>query len=344
MPFYIIQSDITCVEADVLVNAANEGLHAGGGVCGAIFNAAGYREMQGACEKIGGCRTGSAVVTPAFRLPAKWVVHAVGPIWRGGGHGEKELLHSCYHSVFEKAAYLGAKSVAFPLISAGIYGYPVKEALAVAREETELFLSASDDIEVKLVMLDRTIARLPDVLPDELSRSLQESVSGGLKASFDVLDLGVPDGFAAPQRSFSELSDGVCGAPMATSPIVPEGLDDLIDNKEASFSTRLLELIDSSGMSDSQVYKRANISRQLFSKIRSNVDYHPTKPTVIALSVALELDCSQTEDLLLRAGYSLSRSNTFDIIVDFYIHKEIFDVFQINEALFAYDQPLLGSI
>lgn len=129
MPFSIVRNDIAHVRADVLVNAANERLAAGGGVCGAIFEGAGASRMAAACAQIGHCPTGSAVTTPGFDLPCRWVVHAVGPVWRGGTHGERELLRNCYRSVFAEVARLGATSVAFPLISAGIFGYPVREAL-----------------------------------------------------------------------------------------------------------------------------------------------------------------------------------------------------------------------
>lgn len=362
MPFLIVRDDIARVSADAIVNAANTRLQAGGGVCGALFAAAGAADMQAACDAIGGCPTGSAVSTPAFALDATWVIHAVGPIWRGGLSGEREALRSCYRSVFAETERLGARSVAYPLVSAGIYGFPVDEALAIAREETEAFLRVHEDVSVTLVMFDRATVRAGGELFDEIDEYIDdeyveasphmrrraerlavEAWDGG--APDGLADVGAPSGHAdsAAPEAFAAAFGGeaVCAALSAAA---PRELDDLLSNLDASFSETLLALIDERGMTDAEVYHRANLSRQLFSKIRSNRAYRPTKQTAVALAVALELDPRQTQDLLSRAGLALSRSSKFDVIVRFFLERGVHDVFRINEALFAYDQPLLGSM
>ena len=371
MPFLIVRDDIARVSADAIVNAANTRLQAGGGVCGALFAASGAADMQAACDAIGGCPTGSAVSTPAFALDATWVIHAVGPIWRGGLSGEREALRSCYRSVFAEAERLGARSVAYPLISAGIYGFPVGEALAIAREETEAFLRVHEDVAVTLVMFDRATVRAGGELFDEIDEYIDDeyveasphmrrraerlaveawdaAAPGGFTddgATDGLADAGAPGGYAdsAAPEAFAAAFGGeaVCAA---LSSAAPRELDDLLSNLDASFSETLLALIDERGMTDAEVYPRANVSRQLFSKIRSNRAYRPTKPTAVALAVALELDPRQTQDLLGRAGLALSRSSKFDVIVRFFLERGVHDVFRINEALFAYDQPLLGSM
>lgn len=370
MPFLIVRDDIARVSADAIVNAANTRLQAGGGVCGALFAASGAADMQAACDAIGGCPTGSAVSTPAFALGATWVIHAVGPIWRGGLSGEREALRSCYRSVFAEAERLGARSVAYPLISAGIYGFPVGEALAIAREETEAFLRVHEDVVVTLVMFDRATVRAGGEQFDEIDEYIDDEYveasphmrrraerlaveawdaaapDGHVDSAPDGLaDAGAPSGHAdsAAPEAFAAAFGGeaVCAALSAAA---PRELDDLLSNLDASFSETLLALIDERGMTDAEVYHRANLSRQLFSKIRSNRAYRPTKPTAVALAVALELDPRQTQDLLGRAGLALSRSSKFDVIVRFFLERGVHDVFRINEALFAYDQPLLGSM
>jgi len=156
MPFSIVQNDITKMQVDAIVNAANTSLKMGGGVCGAIFKAAGPEQLQAACDAIGGCRTGEAVITPGFKLPAKYIIHTPGPVWRGGKEGEEELLRNCYLKSLKLAEQHGCKSVAFPLISAGIYGYPKEEALCVAASAIRDFLSESEsDMDVYLVVFDR---------------------------------------------------------------------------------------------------------------------------------------------------------------------------------------------
>ena len=338
MPFSIVRNDIARVHADALVNAANTHLAEGGGVCGALFAAAGRERMRTACDAIGGCPTGGAVVTPAFDLPARWCIHAVGPIWHGGEHDEERALRSCYRSVFARVVELGARSVAFPLISAGIYGYPADSALTVAREETRTFLAAHDDVEVTLVVFERSAVRLGS----ELERGIREYIDDEYVAQSP-----------RARRRGAELERDECWSMAASldAPSVPQltgaapsELDDLLRRLDAGFSETLLALIDQRGLSDAEVYHRANLSRQLFSKIRSNPAYRPTKPTAVALAMALELDMDAAQDLLARAGLALSTSSKFDVIVRFFLERGIYDIYRLNEVLFAYDQPLVGSV
>lgn len=338
MPFSIVRNDIARVRADVLVNAANERLAAGGGVCGAIFAGAGASRMAAACAQIGRCPTGSAATTPGFDLPCRWVVHAVGPIWRGGSHGERELLQSCYRSVFAEVARLGAASVAFPLISAGIFGYPVQEALDVARAEVSAFLDDHPDVEVTLVVFTRDVVAQGVALLGELREYVDDAYVENSPHLYDrsaeLRELCAPEAYptAAPAP-----------APTPSAPAAPDELAESLAHLDASFSEALLALIDERGLTDAQVYRRANLSRQLFSKIRSKPDYRPSKPTAVALALALGLTLPQTQELLAHAGLTLSRSSKFDVIVEFYLARGVHDVMTVNEALFAFDQPLLGS-
>ena len=358
MPFNMVRNDIARVRADALVNAANTHLAEGGGVCGALFAAAGRDQMHAACEAIGFCPTGEAVVTPAFGLHARWCIHAVGPIWRGGTHGEEAALRSCYRAMFARVAELGARSVAYPLISAGIYGYPVDQALAVAREETRAFLDGHEDVSVTLVVYDASAVRLGKALGEELRAYIDDAYAEqGLSRRSRGAELdrerswedalleqpARPMVFGSAPDVAAQQQDGV-RLEVADYLAVPTGdLEDALDNLDAGFSETLLALIDQRGLTDAEVYHRANLSRQLFSKIRNNPAYRPTKPTPVALAVALELDLGATQDLLSRAGLTLSRTSKFDVIVRFFIERRIFDTYRLNEALFTYDQPLVGS-
>lgn len=378
MPFSIVRDDISRVHADVLVNAANVRLAPGGGVCGALFSAAGFDEMRAACEAIGGCATGDAVATPAFNLPARWCVHAVGPIWRGGRAHEEELLHRCYRSAFARAVELGARSVAFPLISAGIYGFPVERALAIVREEVAAFLRHHDEVALTLVVFERAVVQMGNALVEqvqeyiddeyvdsssfmrrdmgELERELQWTEDASAPLSVEMAEpvalpecLQEDDASIAAPRPFVAANIRMPGAVMPGAPsragaTLDAEIAQLVATLDAPFSTTLLALIDARGMTDAEVYHRANISRQLFSKIRGNESYRPSKQTVVALAIALELDMSATQDLLARAGFTLSKSSKFDVIVRFFIERGIYDLFQLNEVLFAYDLPLVGSV
>lgn len=127
-----VLADITTLDVDAVVNAANSALAPGGGVCGAIFRAAGARRLQEACQALGGCEPGDAKLTPGFALPARWIVHTVGPVWHGGAEGEDAVLASCYRRSLEVAAAAGARSIAFPAVSTGIFGFPADRAAAIA--------------------------------------------------------------------------------------------------------------------------------------------------------------------------------------------------------------------
>ncbi|WP_321973358.1 macro domain-containing protein [Paratractidigestivibacter sp.] len=337
MPFSIVRNDIARVSADVVVNAANERLLAGGGVCGAIFAAAGHDELQAACAKVAPCRTGHAVSTPAFGLGARWIVHAVGPRWVDGKHGEKDLLACAYRSALAEAARLGARSVAVPLISAGIFGFPPAAVLGIACDEIHAFLddASSNDMQVTLVVFDRKAFALSLGEYDEVAALIDDEY---------VDERSIRDRAADLECSMAVFVNEAM--PMA-APVMgafdSSELADMLEHLDASFASTVLALIDARGLTDAQVYRRANLSRQLFSKLRKDNGYRPTKQTAVALAVALELSLDETEDLLERAGLAFSPSSKFDIIVTYFIEHGRYDIYELNAMLFAFDQPLLGS-
>ena len=333
MPFLIVRNDITKMKVDAIVNAANETLLGGGGVDGCIHRAAGPA-LLAECRTLGGCRTGDAKVTGAGKLPCRYVIHTVGPVWRGGGQGEREKLLSCYRRSLELARERGCESVAFPLISSGVYGYPKDQALRVAEEAIQSFL-LQEEMTVYLVIFDAaayqiTRERFADVAAYIDQRYVDEHTDSRRER------------LRRSQVLMEDAPFAAAPAPMLAS-AAPGTLEEALRRMDESFSEMLLRKIDERGITDAACYKRANLSRKLFSKIRGDRLYRPSKPTALAFAVALELSLEETEDLLRKAGFALSRSNKFDIIVEFFISRGIYDVFQINEALFAFDQSLLGG-
>ena len=327
MPLLFIRNDITKMPVDAIVNAANESLLGGGGVDGCIHRAAGP-ELLAECRRLGGCRIGEARLTGAYRLPCRYVIHTVGPVWRGGGHGEREQLVSCYRASLLLAQEHGCETVAFPLISSGIFGYPKDQALRVAVDTIGAFL-LEHDMTVYLVIFDRRAYQISGKLFADIAEYIDDHyVEAHTDPSAERLRRG------ALHR---EMAAPMC-APMAAP-----ALDDLLEHLDAGFSETLLRLIDRSRKKDSEVYKKANVDRKLFSKIRNNSNYKPSKPTALAFAIALELDLAETKDLLARAGYALSASSKFDVIVEYFIRQRNYDIFAINEALFAFDQSLLGA-
>ena len=473
MAFTIIREDMARVQADAIVVPANKYLEISGGTGLTVAKAAGLRRVRRACKRLGGCPVGQAVATPAYRLPAEHIIHAVGPIWRGGGYDEARLLRSAYDNSLNLALRLNAQSVALPLLSAGTFGYPIREAFEIAVDAIRSFLETAD-MDVILVLFDKRAVTegsqrfgeiaeyIDDAYADEHGRYTQrmsrrreawageerfdeyaavEKAAIGRVLPSDYISYGVdysdleqdeyPDSawreeeaLSAPsapaESSVAERFCERCGAPYAegssfctacgsrldaidaapmfapetadmapsmlsptfagaapslsapvpaaskrgpakaptaapqpkasasmpamapgaAAPVAAPNLGVLLAQMDAPFSTMLMQLIDESGLTDAQVYKRANISRQHFSKMR-NPNYRPTKKTVVALAIALELPLPETRELLARAGFALTHSNKFDIIVEYFISRGDYDIFEINETLFAYDQPVL---
>ncbi|MBR4501407.1 MAG: macro domain-containing protein [Clostridia bacterium] len=357
MPFQIVRGDITRMEVDAIVNAANNTLLGGGGVDGAIHRAAGP-ELLRECRTLGGCETGGAKITGGYRLPARYVIHTVGPVWKGGGYGERELLLSCYRKSLALALERGCASVAFPLISSGVYGYPKAPALEAAEEAIGAFLG-EHDMDVYLTLVGDTSFVGDDALLREVMGYIGDALDrpSGMYGDAEAMpEISAPRPIkglrshrrkAAEPMEEDELSPGKVNAydaPFEASRL--QGMPDwdaILKNTDEGFSQALLRLIDERGMTDAQCYKRANVDRKLFHKIRSNPGYRPGKPTVFAFAVALELSLEETREFLDKAGFSLSHSSRFDIILEYFISRGIYDIFSINEVLFRFDMPLLGS-
>ena len=329
MPLQIVRNDITTMKVDAIVNAANESLLGGGGVDGAIHRAAGP-ELLAECRTLNGCQTGQAKITKGYRLPARFVIHTVGPIWQGGGHGERELLVSAYRSSLELAMVNGCETVAFPLISSGVYGYPKDQALNVAVDTIGEFLLAHD-MTVYLVIFDRAAYTIGGKLFADIAAYIDDRYVDAHTDSRET------------QRRRMAMASMPMAAAEQAAATAPSGLDEALSKLDESFSQMLLRKIDECGMTDAQCYKKANIDRKLFSKIRSDVHYKPSKPTAMAFAVALELPLVEAREMLEKAGFAFSHASKFDIIVEYFIAHRNYNIFEINEALFAFDQSLLGG-
>ncbi len=375
MPFKIVRNDITNMKVDAIVNTANPRPAVGSGVDAAVHRRAGFR-LFAARKEIGNIRVGDAVITPAYDLNASYVIHTVGPVWRGGGHNEEALLHSCYDRSLQLARKHSCKSVAFPLIAAGNYGFPPSLALQIAMDAIREFLMRNEML-VYLVVFDREAFRLSEELFQDVSSfidenyvQMQEHWQLELEEKSSTPHNGrewahrrhAPPYPAPPQPEQEAWRDDTGSIPPHPTKSAPHpytasaptqkgfslwgakpSLERLLAQTDAGFSETLLTLIDRTGKKDSEIYTRANVSRQHFSKIRNNPDYKPTKATAIAFAIALELDLEQTRDLIGRAGYALTNSSKFDVIIMYFIQEKNYNMFDINAALFEFDQSLLGA-
>ena len=365
MPFQIIRNDITKVKADAIVNTANPKPRIGRGTDSAIYTAAGEEQLIAAREKIGDIAPGQAVHTSAFALDAKYIIHTVGPAWVDGSHGERDTLRSCYENSLALADSLGCESIAFPLIATGTYGFPKDEALHIALSEIQRFL-LTHEMKVTIVVFDRKALELSESLvggieqfiDDHTAREIHAKERDGNRSEISRRRRAGHDEAPSLYNNISGLSEplareemikadedlGLAPVPMAAmSDLAGKRLDEILGDAGDSFQQCLLKLIDESGMDDVTVYKKANIDRKVFSRIRCKPDYKPTKKTALAFAIALELDMPTMTDLLSRAEIALSPSNTFDLIITYFITNKNYDIFEINAALFKYGQPILGE-
>ncbi|MCD8225028.1 MAG: macro domain-containing protein [Clostridiales bacterium] len=374
MPFKIIRNDITKVKADAIVNTANPHPTYAAGTDAVIYKAAGAELLLTERKKIGQIERGQVAVTSAFALPAKYIIHTVGPAWVDGKHGEFDILSDCYENSLAKAVELQCDSIAFPLIATGVYGFPKDRALQIAVSVISRFL-LSHDMQVILVVFDRHSFELSGKLFQDVDDFIDENYVARQRKeeylypeqSYD----GEPDAAGIAERSrrlrLAEsrriLSDSDQSAPEMMESITcseseplyspkmsapvsmsPEmSLDDALGNVGETFQQRLLHLIDERGLTDVDVYKRANMDRKLFSKIRCNENYKPKKKTALALAIALKLNLDDTVDLLKRAELALSPSSKSDLIIEYFISRQEYDIYSINLALFEHGQPILGE-
>ena len=372
MPLEIIRNDITKVSTDAIVNTANPHVAIGPGTDQAIYEAAGADKLLAARAKIGELKPGQAAYTPAFGLRAGHIIHTVGPAWRGGHFHERETAALCYRNSLRIADELGCESTAFPLISSGTYGFPKDEALKIAISEISSFLMGHD-MTVYLVVYDResfvisskafsgvrSYIEEHDVMPPVSRRERSQRRATGAFPSAEfyeesyrleksvLMDQSAEK--AVPESSaggFADYEKGFIGAPALEGKkkrFRALSLEQILKRRGETFQQKLLRTIDRKGMSDPEVYKRSNIDRKLFSKIRSDVNYNPSKRTVMALIIGLQLNLDEATDLLQKAGYSFSPSSVSDLTVRYCIEQQIYDIHEINCYLFTFGEKTLGA-
>ena len=363
MPFEIIRNDITNMQVDAIVNTANPRPVVGSGCDTGIHEKAGP-QLLAARKAIGDIRFGQCAITPGFDLAAKYVIHAVGPVWLGGTHGEEKLLRRCYDNALQLALENGCESIAFPLLSAGNYGFPKDRALQIALNAFSEFLM-QHEMQIYLVVFNKEVFRLSEKLFYSVSSYIDENyIAAKEEAEYGeerrrILRAArraraesemLREASLAPECNdivLSTCKDSYVDASpcpsMAKAASPKDDLTELLKKTDAGFSETLLKLIDQSGKKDPQIYTRANLTRQHFSKIRNNPNYKPTKATALALALALELNLEQTKDLIGRAGYALTDSSKFDVIIKYFIEHGIYDVLSINVFLYDFDQMPLGG-
>lgn len=345
MPLEIVRNDITKMTVDAIVNTTNQEMIGYSGVDYAVHEAAGH-ELDVECSKLAPLGLGSAKITKGYKLGCKYIIHTSGPVWNGGLTGESIILKSCYVESLKLAVKYGCESVAFPLISSGVYGYPKDQVLKFAIQVITEFLF-EHELMVYLCVFDKTSYNFSKKLFNEISEFIDdEYVEVYEENASDLLDdneCGILTKGISQCEPAEDTPKLMTPCKSEQSGIAGKSLQEYMRSMDKSFAYKLFDLIDERGMTDVECYKKANVDKRTFSKIKSNPQtYKPSKQTAVAFAIALKLNLEETQDLLASAGLTLSRSFTFDKIIRYFIQKGVYDIFEINEALFEFDQVLLG--
>ncbi len=380
MPFKIVRNDLTKMQVDAIFNTANPKPKYSSGTDTAVYKAAGEEELLAERKKIGYMNEGEVAITLGFKLPAKYIIHAVSPRYIDGNSGEENKLRDCYKKSLTLAIQYECKSIAFPLIATGSFGYPKEEGMRIALDEINAFLMKQDML-VYLVVFDTAATKLglnlyPDLeayidhnyVCDKREEEYGDRYFGSIRSDEPGYDAYRRERADMEERLKRSPRDMQIGAPIEmlsecsmapSAPCAPAGkafdefdddyYDFLEENESAlkermehmsdTFQEYLMYLISTKKLTNAEVYKKAIVTKQLFSKIKLNPDYHPDKATAMRLCVGARLNLDETKDLLARAGYALSPCDKRDIIFSFFIEHEVFDMIEIDIALEEHGLP-----
>lgn len=328
--FQIIRDDITKIKAEAIVNTANPAVKVGPGVDTAIYNAAGRDWLIKERAKIGDLAVGEVAVTPAGNLNAKFIFHESGPTWYDGNHHEAELLRQCYDKCLNLALQYKCESIAFPLLASGFYGFPKDISLRIAIDAFRTFLS-EHELEIYLVVYDDQSVRL--------SETMFDGVRSFVDRNFNSIDSVEPLLQMAPCIN-ADMSPDLCPTAFVdeAAPVKrAKSLDDYVESFEnqeiLTFGEYLQQLINKKGMTNKEVYFESNLTKQYFSKLINNKVGNPAKEKLLCIAVALKLNIDETKDFLLHAGYAISPYSKIDLVFEYYIRSEKYDIYEISFAL-----------
>lgn len=329
MPLWIIKGDIIDMDCDAIVNPTNTYLTPGGKSVDSQIHLRAGKGLLDSTKEIGRVGKGQAVITPAFDLQAKYVIHTSGPYWVDGYHGEQLLLENCYLSSLKLAVEYGCESIAFPLISSGTYEYPKDNVMSVAMKTISDFL-INHEINVYIVIYDKAEYEISKELFEEIYEYAKEK-NIDTSTLFAMMESVYSPYYEKPRKSYFYIPEEKT-----------ETLEDKLKNKDISFSLMLMNFLDEKNMSHIECYKKANVSKQTWYKILNDRGYKPSKETIICFAIALKLNLEETNRLLASAGFILSSSEKFDIIIQYFIEKKEYRLWKINEVLFAFSEDCLG--
>jgi len=341
MPFEIVRNDITKVKADAIVNTANPKPIYGAGIDFAIYKAAGEQQLLAERKKIGAINRGDAVATPAFMLDAKYIIHTVGPVWKGGTNGEENTLRNCYENSLKLAKELNCHSIAFPLISTGSYGFPQAKALEIAMSTCQHFV-LNNDMDVSLIVFGEKAFELSGKVFESIEAYIDDAYVDDAK-EFEYSKEYRNEYNIAGRNRYNVYLREKENEDDDSHRITEDEIDLLISKSEITFQQKLFEYIDRSGRKDSDVYNAVGISRSMFSKIRVSTNYQPSKLTALMFCVVLKLSIAESEDLLERASYSFSRSNITDRVFYALMSKGIYEPSAIDGFLVKHGEKAAFS-
>ena len=334
MPFTIIRDDITRVKADAIVNTANPKPVIGAGTDNAIYTAAGKEKLLAARKLIGDIKPGDAIETAAYNLDAKYIIHTVCIAWDIDNETALDTLKSCYKNSLVLALELNCKSIAFPLIGTGAYGFPHDEAVEVAKSVSKKFLKETgSDMKIMLVVFDKDSYESTAAVAKKIKQYIDDNyVENAVVDEYGLTEEDRHD-ISTIRRRRERYFHGASNRPFNRDEQAK--LDALYDDAAKPFSVKVFELADQKGIKYSKLYgaNERYFSKQVISAMQKNSNYHPAKFVAVTICIVLELDLDETLDLLERAGYTLSRSRKADVVIRACIENGIRDYEKIDKKL-----------
>lgn len=343
MSFKIVRNDITKMNTEAIVNTANDHVTVGTGCDYAVYMAAGYDELlKYREEKIGFVPEGDVFVTPGFHLKAEYIIHAVSPLYMGGNQGEEEKLRSCYRKSLQIAKEHNIKSISFPLISTGGFGYPKEEGMRIAVDEIYAFL-LENEMQIYLVVFDTKATMLGEKIYPDLEEYIDHNYVRNKRKEEYGVHLYNAQLLERQNRNHAAADAFKEDLELDFETQHECKLEERMKHISDTFSQYLMYLIREKKMENAEVYKRAIVDKKIFSKIKNNADYHPQKITALCLCVGAKLNLDESKELLARAGYALSPCDKTDIIFTYFIENKIYDMIELDIQLEEHGLPCIIS-
>lgn len=337
MPFFIVEGDITKMNTDCIVISSDVSLKPVGGMSTALYNAVKEPELlKKECEKIGFCGGCECVTTRSYGLASKYIIHSVAPIFCDCGKNAEKYMETCYKNALYMAGCKEAKSVSLPFIGTGKKGFPKDMVLRSAINSIKNYLDKYD-MNIYFVVHNRSSFLVDSNLIEKVNNFINDNYTGKTNKSFDIIN-SFAESFTVDSDTFVNFPIDFNRADIATDEIVEK------NSEKVKFDELLKNEMKKHKIRDSKLYRKCNIEKDAFARLKNDINKNPSKEIVFALTVGLEMNIFDAEIFVKKCGYSLSSDYKQNVILRYFLENKMFDIYTINEIMFYYNESQLGTI